>query len=142
MSRLTTLKISLFSAFATLLLLLAMLASTGTASAHTTGCRPPFCHRTSPTLSARLGPPNSLFTACSSLTVQGTGFAPGTVTLVDEEVVPRVSLLSNQVTANAFGNFHSSTLICPVGPGEHYGIFVAIDSHGNKSNEVVVILPN
>jgi len=40
MFRMTTLKISLLSAFATFFLLIAMLASTGTVSAHTASCQP------------------------------------------------------------------------------------------------------
>jgi hypothetical protein len=41
MFRMTTLKISLLSALATLVLLVAMLASSGTASAHTTSSQTP-----------------------------------------------------------------------------------------------------
>src|SRR5215469_8517056 len=87
MFRMTTLKISLLSAFATLFLMVAMLAFTGTASAHTASasaaanCRPPFCI---PIVSTPPPPPQitvygAYYTGhgCMWMAVTGTGFAPG-----------------------------------------------------------------
>src|SRR5215472_9845310 len=80
MNRMTTLKLSLMSAFATLFLLLAMLASTGTASAHTASSLAAASFQ--PHIAALdNGYVYGYSGDCKSVTVFGTGFPPGLATL-------------------------------------------------------------
>ena len=77
MTRLTTLKISLLSALATLFLLVAMLASTGTASAHTTSGQTTAFHH--PHIVVIDNTP--IGGGCEQTLLDGFGFAPGFVHL-------------------------------------------------------------
>ena len=136
MFRMTTLKMSLFSALATLFLLVAMLASSGTASAHTASSQ-------APALQPHLAVSNdgSINAKCKEMFVQGTGFARGPVTLVATQYKYPLTLGPNGALANANGNFSQDLIIC----GKRFGsphataILVAIGSDGAKSNEVLVI---
>ena len=135
MFRMTTLKISLFSALATLFLLLTMLASTGAASAHTASSQ-------TPALQPHLvvfgdGP---ISTTCKEFFVQGTGFAPGPVTLVATQYHFPLKLGPNGVPANANGNFSQDLIICGkrFGSLQAHAILYAIGSDGAKSNQVTV----
>ncbi len=77
MTRLTTLKISLLSALATLFLLVAMLASTGTASAHTASNQTTAFHH--PHIDVIDTTP--IGGGCEQTLLDGFGFAPGFVHL-------------------------------------------------------------
>jgi len=152
MFRITILKISLLSAFATLFLLISMLASTGTASAHTatgtasthtTSCQPqqvyppcPPIHNYHPSLQAWDG--GAYNKNCKDVIVLGTGFAPGTVTLyADREGFKApftlLTITPKFLRANTYGNFFTSITVC----GWHFGLYHGITTlYGIDSNEV------
>ena len=157
MFRLTTLKLSLLSAFATLFLLLAMLAFTGTASAHTTSCQPPNCTPWQPNPQITVYGAYYTGHGCMWMAVTGTGFAPGqawfyadapssvttshTINTWDMTVNPR------SATANVYGNFLTGITVCGtewsgktgrvINSGVPYGTQLSmIDSRGDYSNVV------
>jgi hypothetical protein len=134
MVRMTTLKMSLLSALATLFLLVAMLASSGTASAHTASCQPPHC-----TPAPHHHPMLHVYSdtritidglGCDQLTVQGIYFAPGPVTLEAYTVSqggPQLTVTPSIVNAFKspfyYGKFtFHGLIICPVPQGTSKGI--------------------
>ncbi len=155
MFRMTTLKMSLLSALATLFLLVAMLASSGTASAHTASahtaasCQPqvnPACG--APQLEV-LGLTPIKNTNCKSMTIVGSHFAPGQVTLQAQTLGFFGHQLSvyptSSATVDAFnGGFYITRTICgygfgsPVVAAKTPGILVAIESNGVQSNQARV----
>jgi hypothetical protein len=135
MLRLTTLKMSLLSALATLFLLVAMLASTGTASAHTTSSQTPALQ---PHITVFMDGPISA--KCKSFFVQGTGFVPGPVHLSAIGYKYPLTLGPNGVPANANGNFSQDLIICGTrfGSPHAHAILFATGSDGAVSNKVPV----
>ena len=140
MFRMTTLKISLFSAFATLFLLIAMLASSGTASAHTTSSR---ATASAPRLSAY----NIMRISgnCEGMTVSGFRFVPGSVTLSATQNGSPLTVSPNVFTANDFDadlDFTSYVTIC----GIDFGLplakvtLIGTGSNGVQSNQIVLVL--
>jgi hypothetical protein len=144
MFRMTTLKMSLLSALATLFLLVAMLASSGTASAHTASCQPQQVHTPCPIPGSH--PHLAVYDvmtingSCKEMFVQGTGFTPGPVQLVASGYKYPLTLSPNGVPANANGTYSQDLIMCSDGFGAYAGTvsLVAIDSQGHKSNKVLV----
>jgi len=136
MFRLTTLKLSLLSAFATLFLLVAMLASTGTASTHTSSQATASYH-------AHIFAMNTvpLGGDCEETQVFGYGFAPGFIRLVaiqDGQILP---LAPHKFFS--FGSFSRNVIVCGLFDwGYGYGwnhdpvVLVAMGPHGVHSNPV------
>ncbi len=138
MFRMTTLKISLFSALATLFLLVAMLASSGTASAHTasrqTTALTPQLHVSNETVM-------TMNVGCKEMLVKGTGFAPGPVTLQATWQGHPLIVSPPSVTANVNGKFKNLDLIiCGDGfsTSSVAGSLVGIDHNGAQSDPVSV----
>ncbi len=135
MFRMTTLKMSLFSALATLFLLVAMLASSSTASAHTASSQTPALQ---PHITVFMdGPINP---NCKEMFVQGTGFARGPVHLATIGYKYKLKLGPNGVPANANGNFSQDLIICGIrfGSPHAHAILFATGSDGAVSNHVLV----
>ena len=161
MLRLITLKISLFSALATLFLLVGMLASTGTASAHTASSQATaFPH---PQIAVYDVTP--IGGNCEEILLVGSGFAPGHVSLVDLQ-----QGYSHSVGGfKTYGSFSRDVTICGdsgwgygfgwghgfglgYGHGLGYGfgwghghglgytptVLFAIDRFGDQSNSVIL----
>ena len=138
MFRMTTLKISLLSALATLFLLISMLASSGTASAHTASSH---ISALTPQLHVSHETVMTLNVGCKEMNVQGTGFAPGPVTLQATWKGYPLIVSPKSVTANANGKFKILNLIlCQDGfsTSSVPGILVGIDHNGALSNPVLV----
>ncbi len=115
MTRLTTLKISLFSALATLFLLVAMLASTGTASAHTASNQTTAFHH--PHIVVIDTTP--IGGGCEQTVLDGFGFAPGFVHL--EAWQQGQSLSVQPVDFFTDGSFTRDVTICGgFGLGHHH----------------------
>ncbi len=117
MLRLTTLKISLFSALATLFLLVGMLASTGTASAHTASNQTTaFPHH--PHIVALTTTP--IGGDCEETQLDGFGFAPGFVHLVALQHGQSLSV-QPAVFLTTSGSFTLDVNICGgFGLGHHH----------------------
>ena len=77
MFRMTTLKFSLFSALATLMLLIAMLATSGTASAHTANSQA----KAFPHPHIEVNDVTPTYGNCDEVSLVGFGFAPGQIKL-------------------------------------------------------------
>ena len=135
MFRMTTLKISLLSAFATLFLLVAMLASTGTVSAHTASSQTPALQ---PQIS--VFPDGPISPLCKEYFVQGTGFAPGPVHLIAFGYPFKLKLGPNGVPAKADGTFSQDLIICGLrfGSPHAHAFLIAQGSDGALSNKVKV----
>ncbi len=151
MFRMTTLKISLLSALATLFLLVSMLASTGTASAHTaTGtasahtasCQPPNCSPPPHPYLFLESPETQLGPYCKQVSVEGVGFAPGTDYLYATNVAyPTYAMTTSPGWVTSTGDFFINTeRICGWNFGSQHNtvLLYAIDSDGVWSNEVWV----
>ncbi len=142
MTRLTTLKISLLSALATLFLLVAMLASSGIASAHTAS-RQATAFTPQPQLHASVGA-TLISENCELVFVTGSGFAPGLVRMqahLWRYPAPALTVSPSVVPANAYGGFFSGLTICGgfgFGSRHNMGILVGIDSNGVQSKPVLV----
>src|SRR5215470_10542219 len=143
MFRMTTLKISLLSAFAALFLLVSMLASTGiasahtTTSAHTTSCQPPSCTPyTRPQLWQPTGIVYTLPPDCAETWVSGSGYTPGSVTLKVIWFNPTF-VYPSTTQADANGNFTTFIEMCGSGFGDYEGwndpFLIGIDSAGRES---------
>jgi hypothetical protein len=141
MFRMTTLKISLFSAFATLFLLVAMLASTGTASAHTASCQPQQINSHC-TPRPQLNVYDVMWTngGCDEMFVKGASFAPGQVTLAATQNGSPLTVSPSVETADVNGNFSGDLFICSDVSSSTFThtFLVGTDSLGHKSNKVVV----
>jgi hypothetical protein len=135
MFRTTTLKISLFSAFATLFLLIAMLASSGTASAHTANR-----HVAAITPQLAIYDIETISPDCKEMFVLGSGFTPGPIHLETFGYPFPLTLTPNDVPAFSNGNFSQDLIICGNGFGSPSAsaIVIAIDTHLHKSNAVTV----
>ncbi len=135
MFRMTTLKISLFSALATLFLLVSMLASTGTASAHTASSQAPAVKPNLAVYDVMV-----ISGSCKEMFVTGTGFAPGQVTLAATQYRYPLTVSPNVETADVDGIFTGDLFICSDGFGatSTTATLVGTDSLGHKSNKVVV----
>ncbi len=135
MFRMTTLKMSLLSALATLFLLVAMLASTGTASAHTAS-------RQTTAVKPNLAVYDVMVISgnCKEMFVKGAGFAPGQVTLAATQYRYPLTVSPSVETADVDGNFTGDLFICSDGFGatSTTAILVGTDSLGHKSNKAVV----
>jgi len=138
MLRLTTLKISLLSALATLFLLVSMLAFTGTASAHSAS-------RQTPAFTPHLYVSNetvmTLNVGCKEMTVKGTGFAPGPVTLQATWKGFPLIVSPSSVTATVNGKFKIfNFIICGdvFSTSSVAGSLVGIDHNAVQSNQVPV----
>ena len=140
----TTLKISLLSALATLFLLISMLAFSGTASAHTAGCQPQQihtpCHIPGSHPHLAVYDVMTINGGCKEMFVLGTGFAPGPVTLKAFGYKYPLTLNPNGVPANANGTYSQDLFMCSDGFGSYAApvSLVAIDSQNHKSNTVLV----
>jgi len=135
MFRLTTLKLSLLSALATLFLLVAMLASSGTASAHTASSQIPAVQ---PQISVFIdGPINP---TCKEMFVLGTGFAQGPVHWAAIGYKYPLTFTPNGVPAFANGKFSQDLIICGTrfGSPQAHAVIYAIGSDGAVSNHVPV----
>ena len=157
MTRLTTLKVSLFSALATLFLLVAMLASTGTASAHTASKQTTAFHHHPHIVVYDVTPIGG---NCERIRLVGYDFAPGHVSL--EAFLPHGdSLFVQPAFFKTDGDFSRHVTICGDfgwgyglglgynfslghdhgwGHGHGWGytppVLIAIDRHGDYSNSV------
>jgi hypothetical protein len=127
---LTTLKMSLFSAFATLFLLVAMQASTGTASAHTLSSQAIAFHPHHPYLAVY--DVMSIGGGCEEMFVTGYGFAPGPVTLMAHQ--HKHSLDVQPASFFTFRSFKRDVIVCGGYGWRHASALIAIDAHGNYSN--------
>src|SRR5215467_16279238 len=140
MFRLTTLKLSLLSAFATLFLLLAMLAFTGTASAHTTSCQPPNCSPTPQPQTEQITVYGEKWISrdCKSMTVTGASFISSSyayayyqdyIQLVAYHFFSGQQLAVNPwlITDNAYGRFSNSITICGFASGGSNAVLYAYD---------------
>ena len=152
MFRMTTLKMSLFSALATLFLLVAMLASTGTASAHTASCQPQVNPACIPHYQPQLTVYNvkTIWGTCKEVSVYGAGFAPGPVALKATHagfggfggllrVFPHYVYATTQL--DVAGSFSRDVTICGPGFGSWgftAAFLVGIDQNGVHSNQVLV----
>jgi hypothetical protein len=151
MFRMTTLKMSLLSALATLMLLIAMLATSGTASAHTAGCQPQVNPACIPQYRPQLTVYNvkSIWGSCKEVSVYGAGFAPGKVALVATHagfvgfggplrVFPHTVYATTQL--DVAGSFFRDVTICGSGFGSWYtaAFLVGIDQNGVHSNQALV----
>jgi hypothetical protein len=135
MFRMTTLKMSLFSALATLFLLVAMLASSGTASAHTASSQAPAY---TPHIHVKnVTPINAL---CKKMFVYGNSFAPGPVTLVATRLGYPSTITPNAFTASVDRVFSGEITICTIdsGPLNTPTTLYGIDHNGVQSNQVLV----
>ena len=116
MFRMTTLKISLFSALATLMLLIAMLASSGTASAHTASSQArAFPH---PYIEAHNVMP--IYGNCEEVSLDGFGFTPGQIKLFASQHNHPLSVQPGSIFTN--GSFSTDVTVCgDFGWGHGYG---------------------
>jgi hypothetical protein len=134
----TTLKISLLSAFATLFLLIAVLASSGTASAHTTSCQPqlnPACgiHYPHHSPASHPIPPGHIAVYnetyiggdnknCRWMLVVGYHFIPGAhVTLYayyKQDFSTQLQVSPYSFTADGVGDISGGITICGPGMGD------------------------
>lgn len=132
MLRFTTLRIAFLSTLASCLLLLAMLVSTGVASAHTTTTQAPaYPH---PHINAYGAHPVS--GNCEVTHVVGFGFAPGAVHLVALRYGH--PLYVNPGVILSGGYFSRNVLICGNGYGWWYAPIelFAVGPYGSSSNAV------
>jgi hypothetical protein len=152
MFRMTTLKISLLSALATLMLLIVMLVTSGTASAHTASCQPQVNPACIPQYHPQLTVYNvkSIWGSCKEVSVNGAGFAPGKVALVATRagfggfgghlrVFPHTVYATTQL--DVAGSFSRDVTICGIGFGSWgftAAFLVGIDQNGVHSNKVLV----
>jgi len=168
MFRMTTLKISLLSALATLFLLVSMLASTGTASAHTvtdragahtTSCQPPYCTPWQPNPQISVYGTYYAGNGCDWMAVVGSGFTPGQAwfyVYAPSEVSTIHTIYSwdftvnpNSASANVSGGFLAGITVCGketsgltgkvINSGVPYSAHLyMIDARGVASNEVSI----
>ncbi len=131
----TTLKMSLFSALATLFLLIAMLASTSIASAHTASSQTPALQ---PHITVFMEQP--INAKCRGMFLQGTGFVPGPVHLSAIGYTFPLKLGPNGVPTKANGNFSQDLIICGTefGSPHAHAILFATGSDEAVSNKVPV----
>jgi hypothetical protein len=118
MFRMTTLKIGLCSALATLMLLLAMLASTGTASAHTASCQPPYCTPGPRQPHIAVYNDQWIGNGCKWMLVVGYGFTPGSVALdayPDWLTNTRLTIQPQFFDADKVGDISGGITICGFG---------------------------
>ena len=153
MLRLTTLKISLFSALATLTLLIAMLASTGTATAHAMSSQATAFHH--PHIEAY--DVMSIGGGCEETQLFGRGFPQGPIQLFASQHGHTLSVKPWHLFANGNGHFSADVIVCGdlfwghgyslghgYGLGYGYGwgyapmVLVAIDPYGVHSNQVIL----
>jgi len=135
MFRMITLKTSLLSAFATLFLLVAMLASSGTASAHTANSHIPAVQ---PQIT--VFPDGPINPMCKSYFLLGTGFVPGPVHLATFGYPFTLKIGPNGVPANASGKLAQDLIICGIrfGSPHAHAFLIAQGSDGSLSNKVKV----
>lgn len=117
MFRMTTLKISLFSALATLTLLIAMLATSGTASAHTASSQAKAFH---PHIEVNDVTPT--YGNCDEVSLNGFGFAPGQIKLFASQHNHPITVLPGILFTN--GSFSEDVTVCGdfgLGYGHNWG---------------------
>jgi hypothetical protein len=129
MLRLTALRISFLSALATLVLLVGLLVSTGTASAHTASAQAPAFPHINAYGTYPVGG------GCEVTHLVGFGFAPGPVHLVALRYGHPLFVHPGVIFTG--GSFSRTVVVCGgYGYGIHHAVLFAVGPYGFHSNPV------